>query len=72
VAPFSVRPVATAPVSMPLVWDEVVPGLSARKFTIANALARVTGWPGDPCLRVLDERPDLAAVLDRLGQLVKE
>ena len=72
VAPFSVRPVPTAPVSMPLVWEEVVPGLDARRWTIRNALERVASWPGDPCLEVLDERPDLAAVLDRLGQLVKD
>jgi bifunctional non-homologous end joining protein LigD len=72
VAPYSVRPVATAPVSMPLVWDEVVPGLDARRWTIKNALERVASWPGDPCLRVLDERPDLAAVLDKLGDLAKD
>jgi bifunctional non-homologous end joining protein LigD len=72
VAPYSVRPVATAPVSMPLVWDEVVPGLDARRWTIRNALERVAAWPGDPCLPVLEVRPDLAAVLDKLGQLVKD
>nr|MBA3461462.1 DNA ligase D [Deltaproteobacteria bacterium] len=72
VAPYSVRPVATAPVSMPLVWDEVVPGLDARRWTIKNALERVASWPGDPFLKVLDERPDLAAVLEKLGQLVKD
>jgi bifunctional non-homologous end joining protein LigD len=72
VAPYSVRPVATAPVSMPLVWDEVVSGLDPRAFTIRNALARVTSWPGDPCLPVLDERPDLKAVLDKLGERAKD
>lgn len=71
VAPYSVRPVATAPVSMPVTWDEVVPGLDARRWTIANALERVTSWKGDPCLPILDERPDLAAVLDKLGKLAK-
>ena len=72
VAPYSVRPVATAPVSMPLVWDEVVPGLDARKFTIKNALERVGSWPGDPCLRVLHDRPDLTSVLDKLSELAKD
>jgi hypothetical protein len=32
----------------------------------------VAAWPEDPCLRVLDERPDLAAVLDKLGELQKD
>ena len=34
VAPYSVRPVGGAPVSMPLVWDEVVPGLDPRRWTL--------------------------------------
>ncbi len=71
VAPFSVRPVAGAPVSMPLTWDEVVPGLDAKQFHLRNALDRVTRWPVDPCRRILDERPDLRAVLDKLGELAK-
>ena len=72
VAPYSVRPVSGASVSMPLVWDEVVPGLDPKQFHIRNALDRVAAWPEDPCLRVLHERPDLAAVLDRLGELQKD
>ena len=72
VAPYSVRPVSGASVSMPLVWDEVVPGLDPKQFHLRNALERVTAWPEDPCLRVLDERPDLAAVLDKLGELAKD
>ena len=71
VVPFSVRPVPGAPVSMPLVWDEVVPGLDARQFHVRNALDRVTAWPGDPCLPVLTERPDLAAALARLEQVAQ-
>jgi bifunctional non-homologous end joining protein LigD len=69
VVPFSVRPVPGAPVSMPLIWDEVVPGLDARQFHLRNALDRVTAWAGDPCLPVLTERPDLAAALTRLEQV---
>jgi bifunctional non-homologous end joining protein LigD len=69
--PFSVRPVPGAPVSLPLVWDEVVPGLDARQFHLRNALDRVTAWPRDPCLPVLAERPDLAAALARLEQVAQ-
>jgi bifunctional non-homologous end joining protein LigD len=71
VVPFSVRPVPGAPVSMPLVWDEVVPGLDARQFHLRNALDRVTAWAGDPCLPVLTERPDLASALARLEQVAQ-
>jgi bifunctional non-homologous end joining protein LigD len=71
VAPFSVRPVGGAPVSMPLTWDEVVPELDAKQFHLRNALDRVTTWPGDPCLPVLTERPDLAAALTRLDELAR-
>ncbi|HEY0193723.1 MAG TPA: DNA ligase D [Kofleriaceae bacterium] len=71
VAPYSVRPVGGAPVSMPLTWDEVVPGLDSRQFNLRNALDRVQAWAGDPCLGVLTERPDLAAALERLDALAR-
>jgi bifunctional non-homologous end joining protein LigD len=71
VAPYSVRPVATAPVSMPLTWDEVVPELDARQFNLRNALDRIAAWPGDPCAPVLTERPDLASVLAKLEAFAK-
>jgi bifunctional non-homologous end joining protein LigD len=70
VAPYSVRPVDGAPVSMPLVWDEVVPGLDPRQFHLRNALDRVTAWKADPVLPVLTTRPDLRAVFEKLEQLV--
>jgi bifunctional non-homologous end joining protein LigD len=72
VAPYSVRPVGGAPVSMPLVWDEVVPGLDPKRFNLRNALERVTSWTSDPCLPVLTERPDLAAALDALTAFANE
>jgi bifunctional non-homologous end joining protein LigD len=72
VAPYSVRPVATAPVSMPVTWDEVVPELDARAFTMKNALDRIASWGGDPCAPVLTERPDLQAALTKLEKFTKE
>lgn len=71
VAPYSVRPVGGAPVSMPLTWDEVVPSLDARQFHIRNAIDRVSSRASDPCLAILTERPDLAAALERLDQLAR-
>jgi bifunctional non-homologous end joining protein LigD len=72
VAPFSVRPMPGAPVSMPLTWDEVVPSLDARQFHLRNALERMETRGFDPVRPVLSERPDLAAVLGRLDGLVRE
>ena len=71
VAPYSVRPVAGAPVSMPLAWDEVVPGLDPKQFHIRNAVDRAAAWSVDPCLAVLTERPDLESALTRLGEFAK-
>ncbi len=70
VAPYSVRPVGGAPVSMPLRWEEVTPDLDPKQFNLRNALARVTGWT-DPCLPVLVQRPDLQAALDKLAEHAK-
>ena len=66
VAPFSVRPLPGAPVSMPLQWSEVTPKLDIRKFTIANAPTRMKKLKQDPLLPVLDLKPDLVSALERL------
>jgi bifunctional non-homologous end joining protein LigD len=71
VAPYSVRPIAGAPVSMPLEWDEVVPGLDPKQFHLRNALARITAWPRDPLAPVLTTRPDLRAVFEALETRIK-
>ncbi len=72
VSAFSVRPMPAAPVSMPLQWHEVVPGLVATQFTIANALARMEALGSDPCLPVLTERPHLPPIIARLDQLLRD
>jgi bifunctional non-homologous end joining protein LigD len=66
VAPYSVRPLPGAPVSMPLKWSEVGGKLEIGKFTIANAPRRMKQLGGDPVVGVLEEQPDLHAVLERL------
>jgi bifunctional non-homologous end joining protein LigD len=66
VAPFSVRPLPGAPVSMPLAWREVNKQLDIRKHTIKTAPERFKKLKGDPLVGVLELVPDLAESLGRL------
>jgi bifunctional non-homologous end joining protein LigD len=68
VAPFSVRPLPGAPVSMPLRWDEVNEKLDIRSFTIENAVARMRQLDTDPLRDVLEVTPDLAGALERVSE----
>ena len=70
VAPFSVRPLPGATVSMPLTWDEVNGSLDPRAFTIRTAIERMERLGTDPVLAVLEAKPDLAQVLDRLAVIM--
>jgi bifunctional non-homologous end joining protein LigD len=70
VAPFSVRPLPGATVSMPLRWDEVADGLDPKDYTIRNAVERMEELGADPIAPVLTEVPDLGAVLGRLAKLL--
>ncbi len=67
VAPFSVRPLPGATVSMPLEWDEVDDSLDPRAFTIKTAIERMERLPSDPVAPVVEEKPDLGAVLEKLA-----
>jgi bifunctional non-homologous end joining protein LigD len=70
VAPFSVRPLPGAPVSMPLEWSEVCEGLTPRQFTMSNAVPRLQALGHDPLIGVLTEKPDLLSALGKLGERV--
>jgi bifunctional non-homologous end joining protein LigD len=69
VAPLSVRPLPGATVSMPLTWDEVNDDLDPKNYTIRNAVARMESLGTDPVLPVLEQKPDLVAVLENLGAM---
>jgi bifunctional non-homologous end joining protein LigD len=69
VAPFSVRPLPGATVSMPLHWDEVDQSLDPKNYTIKNAIDRMTRLGADPCSPVLEDKPDLTKVLERLAAM---
>ena len=70
VAPFIVRPLPGATVSMPLLWDEVDSTLDPRAFTIRTALDRLARLGSDPLLPVLAEAPDLGRVLANLSKMM--
>ena len=70
VAPFSVRPLPGATVSMPLLWDEVNDSLDPTAFTIKTAVECMERLGADPVLAVLDDKPDLHGVLERLATLL--
>lgn len=56
VAPYSTRPSAGAPVSMPITWDELDdPALRPDRWTLQDAIARITAV-GDPFAGVLTDQ----------------
>jgi bifunctional non-homologous end joining protein LigD len=68
VAPYSVRAYPGATVSTPLHWDEVHVALDPRRFTLVTVPARLAET-GDPFAGLLDERPDVPAAVEKLGEL---
>ena len=69
VAPYSVRAVAGARVSTPLMWDEVTPQLDPARFTMTTVPPRLAK-EGDPMRGMLGVQPDVAAAVAKLGELV--
>jgi bifunctional non-homologous end joining protein LigD len=70
VAPFSVRPLPGATVSMPLLWDEVDESLDPKAFTIRTAVDHIEKLGTDPVLPVLEMKVDLVEVLEQLAKLM--
>jgi bifunctional non-homologous end joining protein LigD len=66
VAPFSVRPLPGAPVSVPLAWREVNRKLDIRRHTIKTVPERMRKLGTDPLAEVLELSPDLGVALERL------
>ena len=70
VSAYSVRPSPGAPVSMPIEWDEVNARLHNSNWTIKNARKRMEKLGYDPCIKVLEVKPKLMSVLERLNELL--
>jgi bifunctional non-homologous end joining protein LigD len=66
-APYCVRPVDGAPVSMPIRWDELTDTLDPRAFTILNAFGRVQET-GDLWAPVLGPGVDLTKILGAMSK----
>ncbi len=71
-APFSVRPLPGAPVSMPVKWSEVNRRLNNERFTIKNAARRMKRLGEDPLRGVLGNGIDLEHVLVNIERLLGE
>lgn len=69
-APYVLRAYPGAPVSTPLDWSEVKPGLLPSQFTIENAVARFRGL-GDIFRPVLHQPQRLEDAIGRLQTLVR-
>jgi bifunctional non-homologous end joining protein LigD len=69
VAPYSVRAVAGATVSTPLLWDEVHIALDPSRFTMFTVPGRVVEL-GDPMAGLLDETPDIGRTLGLLANKI--
>lgn len=67
-APYCVRAIPGAPISMPVSWKDVNGKLSADQFTIKNAFRRLSRISGDPALEVLNADVDLMKALERLSE----
>jgi bifunctional non-homologous end joining protein LigD len=70
-APYSIRPRDGAPVSTPLAWDELVPGLTPTQFTIKTLRARLDRV-GDLWTGVLGPGIDMEASLVALQKVWAE
>lgn len=71
-AMYAVRPLPGAPVSAPLSWDELRPGLDPAAYNIKTMPKRMAQIRRDPFIGVLDDRQSLEDAIPRLEALLTE
>jgi bifunctional non-homologous end joining protein LigD len=71
-APFAVRPVSGAPVSMPLNWEELEACLEPVKFNIKTVQERMQRLKTDPFLGAINDPQRLEHALGHLERLVRK
>ncbi len=71
ISAFSARPVEEAAVSMPLQWEEVTTKLTARQFTIKNAVDHLKA-NGNPMAKMLESSFDFESVITGLEKFIKK
>lgn len=69
VAPFSVRPIAGAPVSAPLRWGELRPAIAPGNFNIKTMPRRMERLGEDPFAGVLTDLQRLEPALEKLESM---
>ncbi|MFT7623882.1 MAG: bifunctional non-homologous end joining protein LigD [Myxococcota bacterium] len=67
VSAYCVRPRPGAPVSTPLLWEEVTETLEPRDYTIKNVPQRLVSLGFEPLTPILDSVPDLLGALEKLS-----
>jgi bifunctional non-homologous end joining protein LigD len=71
-APWCVRALPGAPVSMPLDWEELDGEMEPGDFTLRTVPDRVAAQTVDPWEGFFDQQPDLTAALAALGEVAGE
>lgn len=70
VSPYSLRPLPGAPVSTPLLWNEVRSGLDPKDFNIKNIFSRIEK-KGDIWREAMKSKNDLEKTVKLLGEILK-
>ncbi|HTY56445.1 MAG TPA: DNA ligase D [Candidatus Binataceae bacterium] len=71
-APFAVRPLAGAPVSAPLKWDELRANLDPAAYNIKTMPKRMARLSRDPFIGVLEDQQSLEDAMPQLEALLTE
>jgi bifunctional non-homologous end joining protein LigD len=69
-APFSVRPLDGAPVSSPMKWTELKPGLDPSIYNIKTIVQRMARLKSDPFIDAIEKHADLESPLSKLEDLL--